>query len=138
MNGVIRPHRVFDPGRRAGTWQIDESDRARWSLPCAGPRPWHDSHGHGGDVRRLQVIVGEAIDGRRDEVFLVSRSFPRIPPDRDVGHASVHSRLSTDRLDRVLLHSHGQQRLEDTFIASNNLSAKGKTSLGVSSVSSRT
>jgi diketogulonate reductase-like aldo/keto reductase len=80
-------------------------------------------------------IVGKAIDGRRDEVFLVSKVLP--------GNASKHgtiaacekslARLRTDRLDCYLLHWRGSFALEETIAAFETLGRQGKIlSWGVS------
>src|SRR5450755_3675700 len=73
-------------------------------------------------------IVGKAIDGRRDEVFLVSKVLP--------GNASKHgtvaacekslARLRTDRLDCYLLHWRGSLALEETIAAFETLGRQGK------------
>lgn len=80
-------------------------------------------------------VVGEAIAGRRDEVFLVSKVLPW-NASRDGTIAACEeslSRLRTDRLDCYLIHWRGQHPLEDTFTALDELKAAGKIlSYGVS------
>jgi diketogulonate reductase-like aldo/keto reductase len=82
-----------------------------------------------------EELIAEAIAGRRDEVFLVSKVLPH--------HASRHgtivacdeslSRLHTDRLDCYLLHWRGGYPLEETFEAFQHLQRDGKIlSWGVS------
>ena len=73
-------------------------------------------------------IVGEAIAGRRDEVFLVSKVMPH-NASRDGTIAACEAslrRLGTDRLDCYLLHWRGSYRLEDTIAAFEDLKADGK------------
>jgi diketogulonate reductase-like aldo/keto reductase len=82
-----------------------------------------------------EVLVGEAIDGRRDEVFLVSKVLPENAGRRDVVAACERSlrRLGTDRLDLYLLHWRGNIPLEETLEGFNALVAAGKIrSWGVS------
>jgi diketogulonate reductase-like aldo/keto reductase len=78
-----------------------------------------------GDTERL---VGEAIAGRRDEVFLVSKVLPRNATRRGTVAACDASlrRLKTDRLDLYLLHWRGSTRLSQTIEAFEELTARGK------------
>lgn len=78
----------------------------------------------GGDAEEL---VGEAIAGRRDEVFLVSKVQP-FHATRDGTIAACRrslDRLSTDRLDLYLLHWRGRVRLEETLEAFDELRTAG-------------
>jgi diketogulonate reductase-like aldo/keto reductase len=63
-----------------------------------------------------EEVVGEAIDGRRDEVFLVSKVFPHHASRHGVIAACKRSlkRLATDRLDLYLLHWRGDVPLAQT------------------------
>ena len=56
-----------------------------------------------------EELVGEAIAGRRNEVFLVSKVYPHNADRRGVVAACERSlrRLRTDRLDLYLLHWRG-------------------------------
>ncbi|MCA1828348.1 MAG: aldo/keto reductase [Myxococcales bacterium] len=79
--------------------------------------------------------VGEAIAGRRDEVFLVSKVLPSNASRTATIRACDQSliRLRTDRLDCYLLHWPGRHPLEETIAAFEELVAKGKIrSYGVS------
>ena len=62
-----------------------------------------------------EEVVAEAIAGRRDEVFLVSKVFPH-NASRQVPAACERSlkRLKTDRIDLYLLHWRGGHPLADT------------------------
>jgi diketogulonate reductase-like aldo/keto reductase len=64
-----------------------------------------------------EELVGEAIEGRRDEVFLVSKVHPSHAGRTDTVRACEASlrRLGTDRLDLYLLHWRGQTPLEETL-----------------------
>jgi len=75
-----------------------------------------------------EEIVGEAIEGRRDEVFLVSKVLPSNATRRGTLRACEQSlkRLRTDRLDCYLLHWPGEHPLEETIAAFEELQAKGK------------
>ena len=80
-------------------------------------------------------IVAEAIAGRRDEVFLVSKVLPQNASRTGTIAACERSltRLETDRLDCYLLHWRGDHPLEETFAAFEQLRSEGKIlSWGVS------
>jgi diketogulonate reductase-like aldo/keto reductase len=74
-----------------------------------------------------EKLVGEAIDGRRDDVFLVSKVLP--------GHASRTgtfdacrtslARLQTDRIDMYLLHWRGAVPLTETVAGFEDLREAG-------------
>ncbi len=64
-----------------------------------------------------EAVVADAIAGRRDEVFLVSKVLPE-HADRDGTIAACErslKRLRTDRLDLYLLHWRGGTPLEETL-----------------------
>jgi len=80
-------------------------------------------------------IVGQAIAGRRDDVFLVSKVLPQHASRGGAVAACEASlaRLGTDRLDCYLLHWRGEYPLEDTVAAFEQLLGDGKIlSWGVS------
>ena len=80
-------------------------------------------------------MVAEAIAGRRDEVFLVSKVLPQNASRSGTIAACERSltRLETDRLDCYLLHWRGAYPLEETFAAFEQLRSEGKIlSWGVS------
>ncbi len=84
---------------------------------------------------RAEALIGEAIAGRRDEAFLVSKVLPHNASRRDVQAACERSlkHLRTDRLDCYLLHWRGPHPLEETFAAFEALKQQGKIlSWGVS------
>jgi diketogulonate reductase-like aldo/keto reductase len=83
----------------------------------------------------VEPLVGQAIAGRRDEVFLVSK----VLPDHATRSGTVRaceaslSRLGTDHLDCYLLHWPGRHPLEGTIGAFEQLVREGKIrSWGVS------
>jgi diketogulonate reductase-like aldo/keto reductase len=75
-----------------------------------------------------EVLVGEAIAGRRDELFLVSKVLPENATKPGTVAACEHSlrRLGTDRLDLYLLHWRGNVPLEETLDAFAALVDAGK------------
>ena len=82
-----------------------------------------------------EELVGVAISGRRDEVFLVSKVLPHNASRNGAIAACERSlkRLGTDRLDCYLLHWRGSHPLADTVAAFERLRAEGKIlSWGVS------
>ena len=80
-------------------------------------------------------IIAEAISGRRDEVFLVSKVLPSNASARGTQNACEQSlrNLDTDRLDCYLLHWRGRYPLAETIAAFESLQHDGKIlSWGVS------
>jgi len=75
-----------------------------------------------------EVLVGEAIKGRRDEVFLVSKVYPHHAGLKSIATACENSlkRLGTDRLDLYLLHWRGRVPLEETIEGMERLKKEGK------------
>lgn len=73
-------------------------------------------------------VVAEAIAGRRDEVFLVSKVLPENASRRGTVAACERSlrRLETDRLDLYLLHWRGGEPLAETLAGFEDLLAAGK------------
>jgi diketogulonate reductase-like aldo/keto reductase len=74
-----------------------------------------EMYGDGG----AEKVVGEAIAGRRDEVFLVSKVLPSNATRRGTITACENSlrRLKTDRIDLYLLHWRGSVPLQETLEA---------------------
>ena len=82
-----------------------------------------------------ETIIASAIEGRRDEIFLVSKVLPSNASKRGTLLACENSlaRLRTDRLDCYLLHWRGAHPLEETIAAFDTLVRDGKIlSWGVS------
>src|SRR4051794_37166520 len=77
---------------------------------------------------RAEELVGEAIAGRRDEVFLVSKVLPQHATRRGTVAACEKSlkRLKTDRLDLYLLHWRGSVPFAETLEALSGLKRAGK------------
>ena len=77
---------------------------------------------------QAEILVGEAIAGRRDEVFIVSKVYPHNATRRGVASACERSlrRLETDRIDLYLLHWRGSVPLAETMDAFVALRKAGK------------
>lgn len=73
-------------------------------------------------------LVGEAIRGRRDQVFLVSKVYPHNASRRGAVAACERSlkRLGVDCLDLYLLHWRGSVPLQETIEGFETLQAQGK------------
>jgi diketogulonate reductase-like aldo/keto reductase len=83
-----------------------------------------EMYGEGG----AEKVVGEAVSGRRDEVFLVSKFYPHNASYQGVIKACDRSlsRLQTDYLDLYLLHWRGSVPLSETLKALQHLQQAGK------------
>ncbi len=83
-----------------------------------------EMYGSGG----AEEVVRDAIDGRRDEVFLVSKVLPSNASRSGVVRAceATLKRLGTDRLDLYLLHWRGGVPLAETVQALEGLMEVGK------------
>ena len=136
--------RPFGPLRRQvavigqGTWNIEGAERAS---AIAALRRGLDLGMNHIDTAEMygsgaaEEITAEAIGGRRDEVFLVSKVLPENASTAGTVKACERSlsRLKTDRLDCYLLHWRGRHPLEDTIAAFEKLQQAGKIlSWGVS------
>jgi diketogulonate reductase-like aldo/keto reductase len=73
-------------------------------------------------------LVGDAIAGRRDQAFLVSKAYPQNASRKRLKQACEASldRLRTDRLDLYLLHWRGSVPLGETVEAMERLVGDGK------------
>jgi diketogulonate reductase-like aldo/keto reductase len=121
-----------------GTWYIEGGHRAS---VIAALRKGLDLGMNHIDTAELygagaaEEIVGEAIDGRRGEVFLVSKVLPQNASRSGTIKACERSltRLRTDYLDCYLLHWRGPEPLSETIAAFEQLQSDGKIlSWGVS------
>jgi diketogulonate reductase-like aldo/keto reductase len=77
---------------------------------------------------RAEELVAEAIAGRRDETFIVSKVYPHNATRRGLPLACERSlqRLRTDRIDLYLLHWRGNVPLAETLAALQDLQRAGK------------
>jgi diketogulonate reductase-like aldo/keto reductase len=123
-----------------GTWGFGENGNERGQAVAALRRgidlgmtliDTAEMYGEGG----AEEIVGEAIAGRRGEVFLVSKVYPHNASKKGTVAACERSlkRLATDRIDVYLLHWRGGENLADTIAGFERLVRDGKIgSYGVS------
>lgn len=119
-----------------GTWYIDHGDRA---AAVAALRQGIDLGMTHIDTAEMygdaEPVVADAIEGRRDGTFIVSKVLPSNASRCGTVTACERSlkRLRTDRLDCYLLHWRGQYPLEETVAAFDELMKAGKIlSWGVS------
>ncbi len=128
----------FVPVIGQGTWYSDSDSRAR---AVAALRRGIDLGMTHIDTAEMygsgtaEEMVAEAIEWRRDEVFLVSKVLPENASRGGTVMACERSldRLRTNRLDCYLLHWRGRYALEETISAFEQLQRKGKIlSWGVS------
>ena len=116
-----------------GTWGMGET-RAAFDAEVAALKLGFDlgvtlidtaeMYGEGG----AEMVVAEAIAGRRDEVFLVSKVYPHNASLRGAISACERSlkRLKTNYIDMYLLHWQGEAPLHETLSAFQQLKKKGK------------
>ncbi|MDX6806025.1 aldo/keto reductase [Terrihabitans rhizophilus] len=83
-----------------------------------------EMYGDGG----AELMLGEALDGIRDEVFLVSKVYPQNAGFKGVQAACERSlkRMKTDRIDLYLLHWRGGTPFEETVRGFEALQEDGK------------
>ncbi len=119
-----------------GTWYIDRGDR-RGAI--AALRRGVDLGMTHIDTAEMygdaELVIADAIAGRRDEIFLVSKVLPGNASRRGTIAACERSlrRLKTDRLDCYLLHWRGSYPFSETVAAFEELADAGKIrSWGVS------
>ena len=142
MKTVCMPSGDLVPALGQGTWRMGEIPALR-AQEIACLRAGLDSglslvdtaemYGDG----RTESLVGEAIAGRRDDVFLVSKVYPHNASRQAMRKACTDSlrRLKTDRIDLYLLHWAGSVPLEETLEAFTRLQRDGRIrSYGVSNL----
>jgi diketogulonate reductase-like aldo/keto reductase len=119
-----------------GTWYLDRGDR---KAAVAALRRGVDLGMTHIDTAEMygdaELVIAEAIAGKRDGLFLVSKVLPSNASRRGTIAACERSlkRLKTDFLDCYLLHWRGSYPLADTVAAFEELVAAGKIrSWGVS------
>ena len=116
-----------------GTWELGEDSQRRADEVAAlrlgldlGMTLIDTAEMYGGGL--AEELVAEAIKGRRDEVFLVTKVLPQHSSARGTVTACEASlrRLNTDRIDLYLLHWRGNTPLEETLHAFESLEGEGK------------
>lgn len=133
MKTVLLPSGERVPAYGQGTWYVGENPGAR-AEEIATLRLGLDlgatlidtaeMYGEG----KAETLIGEAIAGRRDEVFLVSKVYPHNATRRGAVAACERSlrRLGTDRIDLYLLHWPGGVPLDETMSGFMALQQAGK------------
>ncbi len=112
-----------------GTWYIDRGDRKD---AIAALRRGVDLGMTHIDTAEMygdaELVIAEAIAGRRDDIFLVSKVLPSNASRRGTIAACERSlaRLKTDRLDCYLLHWRGSYPLDETVAGFEELARAGK------------
>lgn len=130
---VSLPDGTRVPALGLGTWRMGErSQRATREVEALklgldlGMRliDTAEMYGEGG----AEEVVARAIEGRRDDVFLVSKVYPHNAGRKQAIAACERSlkRLRTGHLDLYLLHWRGNVRLAETVAAFERLRSDGK------------
>ena len=119
-----------------GTWYIDRGNRKHAVAALRRGIELGMTHIDTAEMYGdAELVIAEAIAGRRDDLFLVSKVLPSNASRRGTITACERSlaRLKTDRLDCYLLHWRGSYPLAETIAAFEELIAAGKIrSWGVS------
>ena len=133
----MRTNRLPDgttvPALGQGTWKMGEDSRARPAEVAALQAgidlgltllDTAEMYADGGS----EEVVAEAIAGRREQVFLVTKVYPHNATRQGVPAACERSlrRLRTDFVDLYLLHWRGGTPLAETVLAFEQLQAAGK------------
>ena len=133
MKQVRLPSGETVPALGMGTWMIGENRSARAEEIATLQRgidlgmaliDTAEMYGEGAS----EQLVGEAMKGRRDEVFLVSKVYPHNASGKGTAAACERSlkRLGVECLDLYLLHWRGNVPLSETIEAFERLQAQGK------------
>src|ERR1700709_1400119 len=112
-----------------GTWYIDHGDRKRAVAALRRGIERGMTHIDPAEMYGdAELVVADAIAGRRDDIFLVSKVLPSNASRRGTITACDRSlkRLKTDRLDCYLLHWRGSVPLAETVAAFDELVSAGK------------
>lgn len=119
-----------------GTWYLDEAEPAEAQAALRRGLDLGMTHIDTAEMYGdAELVVGTAIEGRRDEVFLVDKVLPQNASGKGTIRACERSlkRLGTERIDCYLLHWRGSHPLAETFAAFEQLrEARAIDSWGVS------
>lgn len=130
---VVLPGGDSVPALGQGTWFMGEQASRRADEIAAIRRGVElgmtlvdtaEMYGDGG----AELMLGEALEGLRDEVFLVSKVYPHNASFKGVQTACERSlqRMKTDRIDLYLLHWRGGTPFEETIRGFEALQKAGK------------
>ena len=119
-----------------GTWYLDRGDRKKAIAALQRGIDLGMTHIDTAEMYGdAELVIADAIAGKRDGLYLVSKVLPSNASRRGTITACERSlkRLKTDRLDCYLLHWRGSYPLADTVAAFEELKKAGKIrSWGVS------
>ena len=132
MKSVTLPSGETVPALGQGTWNIGDSRATRAeeiaTLRCGldlglALIDTAEMYGEGAS----EELVAEALAGRRDEAFIVSKVYPHNASKHGTVQACERSlkRLKTDRIDLYLLHWRGSVPFAETISALQALQAAG-------------
>ncbi|MBL8571805.1 MAG: aldo/keto reductase [Phreatobacter sp.] len=133
MKSVVLPSHKQVPALGQGTWQMAENGAGRQQAITAlqlgvdlGMTLVDTAEMYGEGA--VEELVGEAIVGRRDQVFLVSKVYPHNASRERMVAACARSlkRLRTDRVDLYLLHWPGSVPIDETLETFMRLKDEGK------------
>ena len=133
MKSIALPTGERIPALGLGTWcvgddpaiRIEEIATLRLGLDL-GARLIDTAEMYGNG--RSEELIGEALSGRRDEAFIVSKVLPQNATRAGTKAACERSlrRLGTDRIDLYLLHWRGAVPFAETLAAFEELTQQGK------------
>ena len=134
MKSIVLPDGARMPVLGQGTWRMGESKRAHADEVTALRLGIElgmtlidtaEMYGEGGAER----VVADAIEGRRDRVFIVTKVYPHNASHTELPKACEHSlkRLRIETIDLYLLHWREKRPpLEETVETFENLRTAGK------------
>jgi len=111
-----------------GTWYLDHGDRKRAIAALQRGLDLGMTHIDTAEMYGdAELVIADAIAGRRDEVFLVSKVYPHNASRKAMRHSCTASlkRLKTGCLDLYLLHWSGAVPIEETVEAFERLREEG-------------
>lgn len=131
------PQRAFGPLKAPvpviglGTWYLEESDPKTAIAAVQAALDLGLTHIDTAELYgsgKAESLVGQALAGRREEAFLVSKIIPSNASRKGTLTHCEQSlkRLKTDYLDCYLLHWPGSHPLEDTIASLEQLVSQGK------------
>ncbi len=133
MKSIALPSGERIPALGLGTWCVGDDPAARAEEIATlqlgldlGVRLIDTAEMYGNG--RSEELVGEALRGRRDEAFVVSKVLPQNATRAGTMAACERSlrRLGTDRIDLYLLHWRGAVPFAETLAAFEELTQQGK------------
>ena len=133
MKSILLPSGESVPALGQGTWQLgDDPSRRREEIASLRRGielgltliDTAEMYGDG----RSETLVGEAIQGQRERVFLVTKVYPHNASRRAMEQSCNNSlrRLGVDAIDLYLLHWPGSVPLAETVAAFEALQQAGK------------